>query len=173
MRTFHVSGLAVLAWLLSCTGAHAAPAAPITDVLLYPGGATITRTVQVRPGMTQAVIDGLPAAFDMQSLHAEASSGVRVGEIVNTDVAGTHPVNPDEARLDARITALQDQQDALDAQAKSSQMELDYLTRLMSVGVAPDDRRDRPARATDRRAASSSTFRRARRLFIGRRKSVS
>lgn len=151
MRTFHVSGLAVLAWLLSCTGAHAAPAAPITDVLLYPGGATITRTVQVRPGMTQAVIDGLPAAFDMQSLHAEASSGVRVGEIVNTDVAGTHPVNPDEARLDARITALQDQQDALDAQAKSSQMELDYLTRLMSVGVAPDDRRDRPARMMDPR----------------------
>ena len=151
MGTFHVSGLAVLAWLLSCPGADAAPAAPITDVLLYPGGATITRTVQVRPGVTRAVIDGLPAAFDMQSLHAEASSGVRVGEIVSADVAGTHPMNPEEARLDAQITALQDRQDALDAQAKSSQMALDYLTRLMSVGVAPDDRRDRPPRMMDPR----------------------
>lgn len=151
MRTFHVSGLAALAWLLSCTGAHAAPAAPITDVLLYPGGATITRTVQVRPGMTQAVIDGLPAAFDMQSLHAESSSGVRVGEIVSADVAGTHPMNPEEARLEAQITALQDKQDALDAQAKSSQMALDYLTKLMAASVTPDDRRDRPARMMDPR----------------------
>lgn len=152
MRIHHVLQLAALAGLLFCEAALAAPSSiPITDVVLYPGGATITRSVQVRPGMNRIVIDDLPA-FDMQSLHAEADNGVRVGEIESADVAGTHPINPQEARLQARITALQDQQDALDAQVKSSKMAMEYLDKLMSASLLagyPRKDHDRPAPMLD------------------------
>ncbi len=106
------------------------PAAPITEVLLFPGGATITRTVHVSDGMTQAVIAGVPSRFDLQTLRTEASAGIHVGEILSSDTARTEAVNPAEADLEAKIADLQDKQNALDADAKSAQLVIDYLGRL-------------------------------------------
>ncbi len=124
---------ALLACLLSATAAAATPA-PITDVMLFPGGATISRTVQISPGMTQAVIEGLPSGFDMQTLRAEAGAGIHVGEIVSADAAKTQAVNPAEASLEAKITALRDQRAALDTDAQSAQLVIDYLGRLGGGG---------------------------------------
>ena len=42
MRKYLIPCLAAFAGLLFAAGAEAKPSAPITDVLLYPGGATIT-----------------------------------------------------------------------------------------------------------------------------------
>ncbi len=154
MRKYLIPCLAAFAGLLFAAGAEAKPSAPITDVLLYPGGATITRSVQVNPGMKEAVITGLPADFDVQTLRADASSGIRIGEIVSADVASTHAVNPAEDALEAKITALRDRQAALDAETKSCQMALDYLTRLVSSTPPPpaaDDGRHRPAPMLDPR----------------------
>ena len=39
--------------------------------MLHPGSATVVRTAQVAPGMTQVVFSGLPARFDVQTLRAE------------------------------------------------------------------------------------------------------
>ncbi len=141
MRKYFIPTLAALAWLLVSAGtAWAKPSAPITDVLLYPGGATIVRTVQVSPGMNQAVISGLPSAFDMQTLHAEAGAGIRIGEIVSNDVASTRAVNPAEATLERKITALRDKLEQLDAEAKAAQMAVDYLVHLMaSSGTRADE----------------------------------
>ena len=141
--------LALLGGLLFAAGAaDARPTAPITDVLLYPGGATIVRTVQVAPGMKQAVIAGLPSDFDVRSLHAEASNGIRIGEIASADAAATHAANPAEAALEAKITALHDREAALDAEAKSAQMAVDYLGRLVASdgksGDSADAHRPRP-----------------------------
>lgn len=147
MRKYFMTSRAMLVWLLVSAGtACAKPSAPITDVLLYPGGATIVRTVQVSPGMTQVVITGLPTAFDMQTLHAEAGAGVRIGEIVSNDVASTHAINPAEAKLEAKITALRDKLEQLDAEAKAAQMAVDYLVRLMAGSGAPraDDHHPAP-----------------------------
>lgn len=144
MRNRSVSALTALACLLF-SASVAATNAPITDVLLFPGGATISRNVQVSPGMTQAVIANLPSNFDMQTLRAEAGAGIRIGEIVSADTAKTDAVNPAEAALEAKITALRDEQEALDAEAKSAQMVIDYLTRLGgSDGNTPDARRSPP-----------------------------
>jgi len=151
MRTGYSSFLTALACLLFSAGACAARA-PITDVLLFPGGATITRTVQVSPGMTEAVIAGLPSGFDMQTLRADGSPGIHIGEIVSADAAKTEAVNPAEASLEARISALLDQQAALDAEAKSAQMVVDYLTHVSSSEGAPG--RDQHAPPLDARTLS-------------------
>jgi uncharacterized protein (TIGR02231 family) len=144
MRNDYFSALTALSCLLF-SASSAAANAPITDVLLFPGGATITRTVQVNPEMTQVVISNLPSNFDMQSLRAEAGAGIRIGEIVSNDTAKTDAVNPAEAALEAKIAALHDEQEVLDADAKSAQMVIDFLTRLGSGDASgPDARRSPP-----------------------------
>lgn len=146
MCKYSVASLTLLTCLFaSLASAASNPAAPITDVTLFPGGATIVRTVQLARGMTQAVIADLPARFDMQTLRAEAGAGIHIGDIVSADAAKTHAVNPAEAELEAKIAALQDQQAVLDADAKSAQMVVDYLGRLGgSDTAAPDARRPAP-----------------------------
>lgn len=152
MRNSLVLCAVMLGWGLAFPGvADAKPSVPITDVLLYPGGATIVRTVHVSPGMKQAVITGLPSSFDMQTLHAEASEGVHIGEIVSADAANTQAANPAEAALEAKITALRDREAELDAEAKSAQMVIDYLTRMMAAEGAQDDARRRFAPPLDAR----------------------
>lgn len=144
MRNHSISRFTTLPCLLFATAANAATPAPITDVLLFPGGATISRTVQVGPGMTQAVIEGLPSGFDMQTLRAEAGAGIHVGEIVSADAAKTQAVNPAEASLEARITALRDQRAVLHTEEQSARLVIDYLARLGGSNEAQDARRSTP-----------------------------
>ncbi|MBS1191222.1 MAG: mucoidy inhibitor MuiA family protein [Rhodocyclaceae bacterium] len=119
-------------------------AAPISAVMLYPGSATVVRTAQVAPGTTQIVVTGLPARFDPQTLRTEAGPGIRVGEIVTQDAARTEAVNPAEAELEAKIQTLQDQQAALDAEAKAAEIVKDYLESL-GGGDGDSSKQPRPA----------------------------
>lgn len=147
MRRHSIPVLAVLACLAPASAFAAGnAAAPITDVLLFPGGATITRTVQVSPGITLAVLAGLPARFDTQTLRAEASAGIRLGDIQTTDTAKVEAVNPAEADLEAKITVLQDKSNALDGEAKSAQLVVDFLGSLGGGDAEkPEARRAMPA----------------------------
>jgi len=128
------TALVVLA-TLSLT-AVADTAAPITAVVLYPGSATIVRSLPVMPGTRQLVVPGLPARFDPQTLRVEAGPGIHLGEIVTLDAARTEAANPAEAELEAKILALQDQQAALDAEARSAEIVKGYLERFDGVGAA-------------------------------------
>lgn len=119
------------------TCALAEVATPIAAVVLHPGSATVVRTAQVAPGMTQVVFSGLPARFDVQTLRAEAGPHVRVGQIVTQDAAGAAALNPAEAELDARILALQDQQAALDAEIAAAELVKRYLERFSSEASVP------------------------------------
>lgn len=120
----------------ACLGAETA--APITAVVLYPGSATVVRTAQATPGMTQLVIAGLSAQLDRQTLRAEAGSGIQIGEIVIQETATLQAANPAEAELEDKIQALQDQVAVLDAEAKSAEIVTGYLERFGSNGTASD-----------------------------------
>lgn len=53
----------------------------ITQVTLYPGSATVERSLSVAAGASQAVFSCLPAQLDAASLQVSAGDGVRLGEL--------------------------------------------------------------------------------------------
>lgn len=114
--------------------------APITAVVLYPGSATVERTAQIAPGMTQVQIRGLTANFDRQTIRVQADPGIHVGQIVTQDVAQAETSNPREAEIEAKIQALQDRQAVLDVDAKSAALVQSYLEHLSAGSVASTDK---------------------------------
>lgn len=145
VRIFAVAGFVLLAGASPGWSSGAAAAdAPITAVILYPGSATVQRTVQVPAGASRIEIPGLPAGFDSQTLHAEADPGIRIGQIVVHDAGRTEAANPAQADLEMKIQALRDQVDAADAEARSAEIVKAYLERFGSRGEG-----ERPAAAID------------------------
>ena len=61
--------------------AFAADASVITSVILYPGNATIERTVRVAARASRVELTGLPANFDPRSVRVEADARIHVGEV--------------------------------------------------------------------------------------------
>lgn len=118
--------------LLGCTRLAAAEnlTAPVTDVVLYPGSATIVRTIQVLPGAAKVTIPGLPENFDLDTFRADADPGIRIGDIAigSGDVDRTVITAAAETR--AKIEDLTDQVAALDAEIKASEIVKTYLERL-------------------------------------------
>ncbi len=114
---------------LLSTQCLAAISAPVTSVVLYPGSATVVRTAQVSAGATEVVLAGLPANFNLETLRAQATSGIRIGEVVTQEAAGDKAVNPAEAALVARIQVLKDQQALLAAEVKSATIVKNYIER--------------------------------------------
>jgi uncharacterized protein (TIGR02231 family) len=102
----------------------------ITSVTLYPGTATVERTLRVTAGTARLELAGLPANFDPQTLRVDADPGVSIGEVSTQDIAGTTAPNAREALLEGKILALRDQQDMLDAEVKSAEMVGTFLSRL-------------------------------------------
>lgn len=139
----HAAAVLLFSAALSAA-ALAEPAPPITAVVLYPGSATVVRTAQVTPGMTEVVFAGLPAHFDLQTLRAEGGPQVRVGQIVSQDSAGVAAVNPAEAELEARILALQDRQAELDAEIAAAELVRRYLERYGSQGAGDGEEQALP-----------------------------
>lgn len=140
----HACALAFLGSAL-CASALADAATPITAVVLYPGSATVVRTAQVAAGARQVVFSALPGRFDLQTLRAEGSAGVRVGQIVSLDAARAEALNPAEAELEAKILALQDQQGALDAEINSAAMVKNYLARLSADSAPAPEKQEKQA----------------------------
>lgn len=114
--------------------------APVTAVVLFPGGATVTRSAPVTPTMSRVDIPGLPTGFDIQTLRADADAGIRIGQIVIQDAGDTEAVNPAEAALNEKIQALRDQDAALDAESKAADMVRAYLERFGASDTVGDER---------------------------------
>ena len=120
-------------WTAACalgllsTQCLAGVSAPVTSVTLYPGSATVTRTAQVSAGATEVVLSGLPANFDVETLRVKSAPGIRIGEVVTQEAARSTPVNPAEAALTAKISALRDQQALLGAEIKSATIVKNYI----------------------------------------------
>jgi uncharacterized protein (TIGR02231 family) len=123
---------------LSMANAHGAgnAIAPVTAVVLFPGGATVTRSAPVTPTMMSIEIPGLPTGFDIQTLRADADAGVRIGQIVIKDAGDTEAINPAEAALNEKVQALRDQDAALDAEFRAADIVRAYLERFGGADTA-------------------------------------
>lgn len=104
--------------------------APIQQVTLYPGSATVERVVQVAPGMREVEITGLLANFNTETLRLQADPGIQIGQVVTRDRGQADSPSPRVAELEAKITALHDQIALVDAELKSAQTAQAYLERL-------------------------------------------
>lgn len=127
---------------LLCVGvlpALAAPNAPVTRVVLYPGSALIERTANVRAGAQELQIAGLPASFDVDSVQIEADAGIEIGELVWRDSARSAPLNAEEARLEKLVRQLSERVAQLDGERLAAERTLKYLDALASPGDAIHD----------------------------------
>lgn len=100
----------------------------ITQVTVYPGSATVQRTLQVPAGARQAVLACLPAGLDAQTLQVSAPAGMAVGELsVRQQPRALIPgcAHPQQAR----IRALEDQIAALQAEAQGLEQAGGWLNR--------------------------------------------
>ena len=122
--------LALLPFVLLGRVSFAAEAGRITSVLLFPGAATIERTVKVAPGISRVELAGLPANFDPQSIRISPDAGIRVGEVAVQDTGRAQAISAREAEMEAKIQALTDQKGLLDVDAKSAELMRDFLARL-------------------------------------------
>src|SRR5713226_5720280 len=123
-------GAALVAMSIGCGTAMAQDASRITAVTLYPGSATVERTVRVVPGMTRLEISGLPANFDPQTVQVESDPGIRIGEVSTQDQSRTSASNARESAIEEKIQALKDRQAVLEVDAKSAQMTAEFISRL-------------------------------------------
>ena len=122
--------LVLLSIPLVVENAFVADASTITNVLLYPGSATIERTVKVAARATRVELTGLPANFDPQTLRVESDARIQVGEVAVHDAGRAQAVGAREAEIEAKIQALTDQKSVFDIDARSAELVRDYLARL-------------------------------------------
>ena len=121
---FAVFGLGLLS-----TQCFASAGAPVTAVVLYPSSATVVRTAQITAGASEFVLTGLPANFNVQTLRVTAVNGIRIGEVITQDAAGSNALNPAEAALVTKIQVLKDQQALVAAEIKSANIVRNYIER--------------------------------------------
>lgn len=138
----HRTGRPLAALLLACLlplGARAAapatPAvlaveAPITAVTVYPGSATVERTVPLAAGLRTLEIGGLASTLDPHSLQVSAPPGARIGQIVVREVARQDGATPREKELNRRLREVRDQIEAIEAEARAAGVANAWLDRL-------------------------------------------
>ena len=108
--------------------------APITDVTLYPGIASVQREARIAASTRQLSFECLPASVDTQSLQISADEGVRVGDIKvlmqARSVASKDCTNP----LDQQIRTLEDQLASIEAEENAAKLVGDFLQGVSKPG---------------------------------------
>jgi uncharacterized protein (TIGR02231 family) len=122
--------LLCVAAALVAAGAFAQDIGRVTRVTLYPGAATVERSVRVGAGSGRVEMTGLPANFDVKTLRVEGDPGIEIGEVAVQDVGRAEALSAREADLESRIQALKDEKASLDVEAKSAELVRDYLASL-------------------------------------------
>ncbi|WP_431264126.1 DUF4139 domain-containing protein [Roseateles chitinivorans] len=129
-------------------GSSSQPASAIAQVLLYPGGAQVDRTLRVPAGATQARFACLPAGLERDALQVQAPAGVNLGELKIERAA--RDTLPECRQRDPRVREIEQQRTAVEAEIAGVDLALGYLKGL-------SDREARPGPAL---AASLDTLRR-------------
>lgn len=132
--TAAVACLFVQGGAVAAVAAVAATEAPIAAVTVYPGSATVERLVQVKAGMTEVEIAGLPANFDARTVRVQASNGIQLGQIVTRDISATEAPGAREAELEQKLQALRDSRDVLEVEAQAANVVRGYLEKLPGAG---------------------------------------
>ncbi len=122
MKRFGLGALALM--LLNGASAQGR----LVQALVYPGGAELTRTAAIKAGAQEFVWDCLPAGVQTETLRAQGSAGLRVGDLrvenLPRERAPECSANPG---LDARIRTLEEQRAALLADKGGLDLVLHYL----------------------------------------------
>ena len=149
--------------------AQAEAEAPITQVTLYPGSATVERSAEIKAGTRLLEVGGLPANFDTKTLQIQADKGVRVGQIMIRDASGADGVHPREKALQKAVLELKDRIAALDIEVQSAGLVTGYLGRLDAGDKAAVDGRALRGIADGIEAAGKSALQRAQAAEISKR----
>lgn len=122
--------LCLFSLLVPGLAAAQAPSTPISQVWVYPGGATVQRTATVAAGARELVIRCLPARFEADSLQVQADAGIQIGEISIQTLERVRAPECNSSPLDQRIRELEDQRAALQAENDAQDLALGYLKNL-------------------------------------------
>ncbi|WP_250450241.1 DUF4139 domain-containing protein [Caballeronia sp. ATUFL_M2_KS44] len=127
-RPFRIAIANIVIGILGSSHAHAALSS-ISNVTLYPGGATVERQIKVSAGSTRVEISCLPTSFDLESLRLIASPGIQLGDFRADDTEQLNGQCASTAR-DQRVKALQTQLASLNARAQAVELSAAYLKKI-------------------------------------------
>lgn len=141
MRACPSAPRGVALWLAAGT-ALAQPLPPpiesrITQVTLYPGSATVERTVRVAAGTRKLRLSCLPAGLEVQSLNVTADASVRVGELSALGEAADATPACALTAWDERIRELEDRKAVLAAEHESLALVAGYLKGMATPETTP------------------------------------
>ncbi|MEO6280931.1 DUF4139 domain-containing protein [Roseateles sp.] len=120
---------ALLACLLPVVG-HAQ--SRIDEVLVYPGGAQVTRLAAVAAGARELVLNCLTARFDPDSLQIDAPAGVNLGPVQLETLPRERAPECATSAIDESLRKLEGQRDLLAAESAALDTSLGYLKALGS-----------------------------------------
>lgn len=123
----HTLLMAALLPALAC-----AQSSRIDDVLVYPGGAQVTRLATVAAGARELVLNCLSARFDPDSLQIAAPEGVNLGPVQLETLPRERVPECAHGPLDESIRKLELQRDGLTAESSALDTSLGYLKALGS-----------------------------------------
>jgi uncharacterized protein (TIGR02231 family) len=119
-----------LAAALLAGGAQAS--SRIDEVLVYPGGAQVTRLATVAAGARELVLNCLTARFDADTLQVDAPDGVNLGPVQLETLPRERAPDCATSPLDEQLRALETQRDRLAAESGALDTSLGYLKALGS-----------------------------------------
>lgn len=104
----------------------------IDDVLVYPGGAQVTRMATVAAGARELVLNCLTARFDPDSLQISAPEGVNLGPVQIETLPRERAPDCAHGPLDDQLRKLEGQREQLSAESSALETSLGYLKALGS-----------------------------------------
>jgi uncharacterized protein (TIGR02231 family) len=122
-------------WLALCAAALVLPAtvqaqSRIDEVLVYPGGAQVTRLATVTANARELVLNCLTARFDPDSLQIDAPAGVNLGPVQVETLPRERVPECATSPLDEQVRKLEAQRDALSAESAALETSHGYLKAL-------------------------------------------
>lgn len=104
----------------------------IDEVLVYPGGAQVTRLAGVTAGARELVLSCLTARFDPDSLQISAPAGVKLGPVQVETLPRERTPDCATSPLDEQLRKLESQRDQLTSESSALDTSLGYLKALGS-----------------------------------------
>ncbi|MCV2352652.1 DUF4139 domain-containing protein [Paucibacter sp. B2R-40] len=120
--------------LFALPGLALAQSSKISQVLVYPGGATVERVAKVAAGTQTLKLSCLTSRFDLDSLQLQGEAGTQIGEVSVQTVARERAPECAASPLDASIRELEDKQAGLKAEIDAQELVLGFLK---NVGANP------------------------------------
>lgn len=131
MKTLNIA-LAVAGALAGMAQAQSPMPSRIDEVLVYPGGAQVTRLATVAAGARELVLNCVTARFEPDSLQIDAPAGVNLGPVQIETLPRERAPECATSPLDEQVRKLEGQRDVLAAESAALETSLGYLKALGS-----------------------------------------